>query len=77
MPHSYPRLHCYLDPKIETARLNVKSHREYKMLTGRAQDALNTDYTTMNPNENTGTLCIHTQSLYDAWHLTQDDKYSD
>lgn len=76
MPYRYPRLYCYLDPKIETARLNAKSHREYKMLLSRAQDAINTDYTTVNPNEKAETLCTHMQSLYDARHLTQDDKYS-
>lgn len=76
-PRRYPRLYCYLDPYIDEARCNIKSHREYKLLLNRAQTAIDADYSTVNPNEHTETLKSHVQYLYDAYHLTQQYKYQE
>lgn len=76
LPARHPRLYCYLDPQLEEARRQASKHSEYPTLLSRAQNALNADYTMINPNEDAGRLAGHLQMLYDALHLTQDTRYS-
>ena len=77
-PRTHPRLFCFLDNGLEQARRNVKSHPEYKQLTGRAQTALNTDYSLLpNPYDEAAKIKNSVQHLYQAYHLIQDKKYAD
>ncbi len=77
IPHTHPRLYCFLDNGIEQARRNVKSHPEYKQLTGRAQTALNTDYSLLaNPYDKASEIKNSVQHLYQAYHLIQDKRYA-
>lgn len=77
-PRTHPRLYCFLDNGLEQARSKVTSHPEYKNLTGRAQTALNTDYSLLpNPYDKASDIKNSVQHLYQAYHLTQDKKYAD
>ena len=77
-PRTHPRLFCFLDNGLEQARRNVKSHPEYKQLTGRAQTALGTDYSLLpNPYDAAAQIKNSVQHLYQAYHLIQDKKYAD
>lgn len=77
-PRTHPRLFSFLDSGLEQARRNVKSHPEYKQLTGRAQTALNTDYSLLpNPYDEAAKIKNSVQYLYQAYHLIQDKKYAD
>ena len=77
-PRTHPRLFSFLDNGLEQARRNVKSHPEYKQLTGRAQTALNTDYSLLpNPYDEAAKIKNSVQYLYQAYHLIQDKKYAD
>lgn len=72
-PRTHPRLFCFLDNRLEQARRNVKSHPEYKQLTGRAQTALGTDYSLLpNPYDAAAQIKNSVQHLYQAYHLIQD-----
>ena len=42
-PHTYPRLYCFLDDRIQTARQEVTSHSEYQRLTGNADNAVDAE----------------------------------
>lgn len=81
IPHTHPRLYCFLDNYLEQARKNASKHREYKALTGRANIAAGIDYTTAYPNpfdfESTEDIKLHVDMLYQAYHLTQNTKYLD
>lgn len=77
MPDKYPRLYCFLDPYLDTARKNVTSHKEYNALISRATTAMTVDYSQTNPNEKAEELKTHIRSLYDAYHLTVKDIYKD
>ena len=46
-PHTYPRLYCFLNDRIQIARQEVASHREYQRLIDDAANAVNTDLTTI------------------------------
>ena len=76
-PHTYPRLFCYLDPYINEARKKAASHREYKSLLSRAENAMKADYSKSDPNKDSEQLKVHIQSLYHAYHLTQNEAYAD
>lgn len=77
-PRDYPRLYCFLNPRIDEARRQAASHPEYRALISRANTALATDYTAL------GDLCaqastLHAQAswLYQAALLTRQSAYSD
>lgn len=44
-PHTYPRLYCFLDDRIQEARQEASSHSEYQRLIQNAADALKADLT--------------------------------
>ena len=76
-PHTYPRLYCFLDDRIQTARQEVTSHSEYQRLTGNADNAVDADLTTIvNPYDQIGDLKKYIQDLYQAYYLTQQEKYA-
>ena len=77
-PRTYPRLYCFLNPRIDQARENVTSHAEYRQLTARAAIALEADYATMGDlYTQASTLRQHATYLYHAYYLTQDKQYAD
>lgn len=77
-PRDFPRLYCFLAPRIDEARRKVASHSEYKALLARAATALDTDYQTL------GNLCSQASDLknqaswlYQAAYLTLQSRYAD
>ena len=77
-PRDFPRLYCFLAPRIDEARRKVASHSEYKALLARAATALDTDYQTL------GDLCSQASDLknqaswlYQAAYLTLQSRYAD
>lgn len=77
-PRTHPRLYAFLDNGLEQARRNVKSHPEYKQLIGRAQTALDTDYSLLpNPYDKAAEIKNSVQHLYQAHYLIQDNQYAD
>lgn len=78
LPHGHPRLFCFLDQYLNTARQNVTRHREYRQLTGRANSAMIYDYI-QHPNlydfSVTEVTKMHIDHLYLAYHLTQNKAY--
>lgn len=56
-PRDYPRLYCFLAPRIDEARRKVASHSEYKALLTRAATALDTNYQAL------GDLCSQASVL--------------
>lgn len=76
-PRQHPRLFCFLDDRIDEARRNVAIHPEYKSLRARAQEALNADLAAIGtPYAQLSKLKTYTQSLYQAYHLTQNETYA-
>ena len=75
-PRTYPRLYCFLNPRIDQARRNVTSHPEYRQLTARASIALADDYTTGNLVSRSEELRQHATWLYHAYMLTRQSVYS-
>ena len=77
LPIAHPRLYCFLDAKMEQARRQIKTHREYKNLIGRAAIALRADYSTLpNPHDKATEIRQNTDYLYQAYHLMQDPVYT-
>ena len=76
-PRTYPRLYCFLNPRIDAARCTVTSHPEYRGLTSRADIALAEDYTTGNLASHAETLRQHATWLYHAYMLTSRTVYTD
>lgn len=77
-PRDYPRLYCFLAPRIDEARRKVASHSEYKALLTRAATALDTNYQAL------GDLCSQASVLkaqafwlYQAAYLTLQSRYAD
>lgn len=77
-PRDYPRLYCFLNPRIDEARRQAASHSEYKALLARASTALAADYQGM------GDLCARASDLknqaswlYQAASLTLQPRYAD
>lgn len=82
IPRQHPRMYCFLDPDIEKARENVTTHEEYKRLVSRAQSAMldNTSYQTLiipYKEGNMSKVSTNIDYLYQAYHLTQEQKYAD
>lgn len=81
LPIRHPRLYCFLDPYMASARKNAASHPEYKDMTARAKAALEaTDYSSLViPFSETGleTVAMRTEYLYQAYMLTEDARYLD
>ena len=75
-PRIYPRLYCFLNPRIDAARRNVTSHPEYRQLTARASLALADDYTTGGLAARAETLRQHATWLYHAYMLTRQSTYA-
>jgi len=76
-PKKYPRLYCFLDEEIENARRNVTSHVEYKSLIGRANSAIAANYENeANPYNKISEIKAYTTHLYQAYHLTLNNIYS-
>lgn len=77
-PQFSPRLYCFLDAKLATARQKAPEHPEYKSLIQRAGTALKTDYAT----ELKGLYASHdklyqnVEYLYQAYLLTRDEQYA-
>ena len=76
-PREYPRLYCFLNPRIDEARRNVTSHAEYRQLTARASLALADDYTTGGLAARAEELRQHATWLYQAYMLTRQTTYAD
>lgn len=75
LPHSYPRLYCFLDKDKEAAANSLTKHREYKNMIGRANTALKHDYAAYaNPYDFNSTEVIkpHVNYLYQKAYLTDD-----
>lgn len=81
LPTGHPRLDCYIDANLESARAGIKNHSEYKALTARATTAMNLDYSDISTyysnKNNVGTLNSSVNHLYQAWVLTQDEQYAE
>lgn len=76
-PHTYPRLYCFLNDRIQIARQEVASHREYQRLINDAASAVNADLTTIiNPYDQIKEIKKYIQSLYQAYYLTQQEGYA-
>ena len=75
-PREYPRLYCFLNPRIDEARRNVTSHAEYRQLTARADSALAADYTTGTLYTRAEELRQHATWLYHAYTLTRQTTYA-
>lgn len=76
-PHTYPRLYCFLDDRIQVARQEVTSHTEYQRLTNNAADALNADLAAIgNPYRQIEVVKGYIQSLYQAYYLTRQEAYA-
>ena len=76
-PHTYPRLYCFLDDRIQEARQEASSHSEYQRLIQNAADALKADLTAIgNPYSQINVIKRYVQSLYQAYYLTQQETYA-
>lgn len=73
-----PRIYCFLDAKLETARANAPSHPEYASLIQRAGTAVTRDYRTelQNLYANHDLLYQQVEYLYQAYQLTHDGQYA-
>ncbi|WP_444104203.1 DUF4962 domain-containing protein [Bacteroides sp.] len=80
MPAGYPRIHCYLDKDLPTAREKVESSPEYASFMGRVRTALEYMPTTDLYADNKKVEALRTNveyTLYTAHMLLQDTKYQD
>lgn len=76
-PHTYPRLYCFLDDRIQEARQEASSHSEYQRLIQNAANALKADLTAIgNPYSQINVIKRYVQSLYQAYYLTQQETYA-
>ena len=76
-PRVYPRLYCFLNPRIDQARRTVASHPEYRQLTARASLALADDYSAGSLYTRAEELRQHATWLYHAYMLTRQSVYAD
>lgn len=77
-PQFSPRLYCFLDAKLATARLKAQDHPEYKSLIQRAGTAVATDYATELKNlyASHDKLYQNVEYLYQAYLITRDEQYA-
>lgn len=77
-PRIHPRLYCWLDPYIGSARENLSSHEEYRMLIGRAETAMNADWQSLLSTfseEAMSSAATYVDHLYQAAYLTLNEEY--
>ena len=76
LPKGYPRLFCFLDNDLKTARANVASHPEYKEMLNRANMGLNYE-PAANPYPKARPALAFVTYLHTAYTLTEDKQYAD
>ena len=78
LPKGYSRLYCFLNDGMDEARSKIKSHPEYKDLTGRAARGLKADYRSLeNPYTKGSEMSNNCDYMYQAYLLTGNQVYAD
>lgn len=77
-PQHFPRLYCFLEAKLMTAREKAAEHTEYKSLLHRAGLAMDVDYSTQLSKlyASHDELYANVEYLYQAYLITRDDQYA-
>lgn len=77
----HPRMQSFLDGRLEASRTNIASHPEYRSLIGRATIGLSFDISDISryyvSKSDTEELNHCVNYLYQAYYLTQDERYAE
>ena len=80
LPVGHPRLYCFLDGKVGTARPKLSAHPEYRSMRSRAAGAVRTDFSDIasfyKDKASTENLCNNVNFLAQAFYLTQGEEYA-